>query len=180
MKDADTISGYIDYLIHKYLVTASIMCDNDVCQRPLVYNFDVFLNVQTFVMSNMQILIRTHYCPHYPDFFGFYHNPIRFFFMLLYSYYINSFISSASCCFAWIHYVAIIRLSYSFIWLSVSILDRWYSLPLYARNEYITLSCCFLYPFWFSYLVHYSFLYLSPSSSTSSFSHYYFYSHFPH
>ena len=83
MKDADTISGYIDYLIHKYLVTASIMCDNDVCQRPLVYNFDVFLNVQTFVMSNMQILIRTHYCPHYPDFFGFYHNPIRFFYHVI-------------------------------------------------------------------------------------------------
>ena len=52
MRDGDDVSRYIDPLINKYFVPAIIMCDticdNDIRQCPLAYNFDAFLNYSNF------------------------------------------------------------------------------------------------------------------------------------
>ena len=61
MKDVDGVCRHIDPLIHRYLVDEAVLHSADKISRPFAYNFDVFLDVLTYVMfHNMMFsLIQT-------------------------------------------------------------------------------------------------------------------------
>ena len=56
MKDVDGVCRHIDPLIHRYLVGAAALHSANKLLRPFAYNYDVFLDVLTRVMSHYRIL----------------------------------------------------------------------------------------------------------------------------
>ena len=79
MKDVDIVSCYIDSLVNKYFVAALLVRENDVRQRPFLYNFDVFFNCSNpRHIQNADILPEHTTVPTVPTPLILYHTSIRF------------------------------------------------------------------------------------------------------
>ena len=70
MKNIDTVSLYIDPLIHTYFFIVFIMRTDGVCLCHFTYNFDVLLKFSNPHHIKMQGVTRVHHYLHYPNFIG--------------------------------------------------------------------------------------------------------------